>query len=343
MDLSKRIKEKALAVGFDKVGITDSAPLGDEIRSSYNKWIDRGYNAGMEYLGKNIEKRFEPSTMFEGAKSIVSVAINYNAGFMEEPRKKDTAFISRYALGNNYHKVVLDKLNLILDFIREVAGWKVKGKIYCDTAPIMERVIAQRAGVGWIGKNSTLITEEFGSWVFLGEILLDIELSIDEPSENLCSDCTLCLEACPSGAIIVPGLVDTSRCFSYLTIENRGAIPVELRELLENRVFGCDTCQEACPFNKKTKRTREPLFEPRRDLLSVSLEELFHMVEKGLNKRFEDSAIKRAKREGFLRNIVVAMGNSRDRKYLPLLKEVLKEKKPIISEHATWAMKKLEG
>jgi epoxyqueuosine reductase len=343
MDLSKIIKEKALAIGFDKVGITDTSPVSDGIRNFYHRWLNNGYNAGMEYLSRNTEKRLEPSKVFKGAKSIVSVAMNYNPGLIEEAGKKDTAFISRYALGKDYHRVIMGKLNVILDFIREVAGGGVRGRAYCDTAPIMERVIAQRAGIGWIGKNSALITEEFGSWVFLGEILLDIELTTDKPSKNLCSDCSLCLEACPSGAIVAPDVVDASRCFSYLTIENRWAIPLELRGLLENRVFGCDTCQEVCPFNNDVKKTKEPLFEPRKDLLSVSLEDFFFMAQKGFKKRFQNSAIKRAKREGLLRNIVVAMGNSGNRKNLPLLRKVLKEDKPIISEHARWARKKIEG
>lgn len=340
MDLTNRIKEKALDLGFSKVGITDTESFPQKIRNQYRDWLKKGYNAGMDYLERNIEKRLNPSMIFEGTKSIVSLAVNYYPGWIESSKNKNLSFISRYALGYDYHKVVMDKLKILLDFIVKEVGGKAKGKVYCDTGPLLEKAIAERAGLGWIGKNTTFITKEFGSWVFLGEIILDVELEKDNPSKNLCSDCNLCIDACPTGAIIAPGIVDTSRCISYLTVENKGEIPIELRESLGTRVFGCDTCQEVCPFNSNVIKTKEPLLKPQKVLLSIPLENLFMFASENFEEQFKDSAIERAKRVGLLRNIIVAMGNSGNKKYLPLLKKAFNEKEPMIKEHAIWAIGK---
>ena len=340
MDLTESIKEKAIELGFSKVGITDTTPFLEEIHTQYTQWIQKGYNAKMDYLGRNRDRRLNPSMIFEGAKSIVSVAINYNPGRLQK-KDKNSAFISRYALGYDYHRVVTDKLETLLGFIEKETKGGVTGRVYCDTAPLLEKAIAERAGLGWLGKNTALITEEFGSWVFLGEVILDTELRKDTPGKNLCSDCNLCINACPTGAITAPGIIDASRCISYLTIENRENIPVELRKILGNRVFGCDICQEVCPFNSNVIKTEEPLLEPQKDLLSISLEKLFILTRENFEEQFKDSAIKRAKQNGLLRNIIVAMGNSGDKKYLPLLRNMLNEENVIIKESAAWAIGKI--
>lgn len=341
MDLLEKIKKTALELGFSKIGISDTKPFAMETKNHYTNWLDKGYNAGMAYLNKNIDIRFNPANLLEGAKSIVSLAINYNPGFIGKKCKRDIAFISKYALGNDYHKVVSHKLELLLAYIRQATDGKVSGKIYCDAGPVLEKAIAERAGIGWIGKNSALITKEFGSWVFLGEIVLDIDLKKDLPAENLCSDCNLCVEACPTGAIIAPRVADTSKCLSYLTIENRGEIPMELRKALGNKVFGCDTCQEVCPFNRNVTKTTESRFLPWENLVGISLEKLFIMAYENFEGYFSNSAIKRAKRSGLLRNIVVAMGNSQNKQYLPLLKKLLSEDNTIIKNHAEWAIERI--
>lgn len=343
MDLTDKIKEKAKEIGFSKVGITDTESFPGEIQKRYSEWLREGYNAKMGYLERKIEDRLKPSRIFKGAKSIVSVAINYNPGMIEPSKDRKISRISRYALGHDYHKVISDKLELLLDFIVKETGVEVKGEIYCDAGPLLEKVIAERAGLGYIGKNALLITKEFGSWVFLGEIILNKELRKDKPGENLCQDCNLCIDACPTGAIIAPGMIDTSQCISYLTVENRGEIPVEIRNSLGNRVFGCDCCQEVCPFNKNVSETGEVLFKPQEDLISMPLERLFIITYEEFNERFRNSSIKRVKQNGLLRNIIVAMGNSKSKKFLPLLEKVKKEPDPMLQEHAQWAIEKIVG
>ena len=343
MDLSEKIKTKAKEIGFSKVGITGTEPISAEFQRRYAEWLSKGYNARMLYLERGIEERLEPSRTLEGAKSIISLAVSYYPGWIERVEDKNTSRISRYALGYDYHKVISDKLRLLLNFIINEIKGEVKGVIYCDAGPVMEKVIAERAGLGWVGKNTLLITREFGSWVFLGEIILDVEIKEDNPGENLCSDCNLCIESCPTGAIIAPGIINASRCLSYFTTENRGEIPVELRDALGNRVFGCDSCQEICPFNKNVPETDEPLFKPKEELVSISLERLFRLVCEDFNKSFRNSAIKRVKRGGLLQSIIVAMGNSENRKFLPLLKRAKEEPDPILQEHAEWAIGKIVG
>ncbi len=343
MDLTEKIKTKAKEIGFNKVGITDVTPLPEKIQSLYSNWLKKDYNAGMEYLEKSIDIRLNPAKLFQNAKSIVSLAINYNPGFIGKISSRDIAFISRYALGKDYHKIISHKLELLLAYIKQATRNKASGKTYCDTGPILEKLIAERAGLGWIGKNSALITKDFGSWVFLGEIVLDIELKKDLPAKNLCSDCNLCIEACPTVAIVAPGVIDTSRCLSYLTVENRGGIPIDLREALENKVFGCDTCQEVCPFNSNVAKTTESCFLPWKHLLGISLKKLFIMAYENFEGYFSNSAIKRTKRSGLFRNIIVAMGNSQDKQYLPLLKKLLTEEDSIVKNHVEWAIKKLKG
>ena len=341
MFLTEEIKRKALEIGFSKVGITDTQPFSFEIQKRYNEWLNKGFHSGMSYLSRDIIKRLNPSMIFKGAKSIISVAMNYYPGWIAGSTDSDMGFISRYALGYDYHRIITKKLQQLFDYIKRETNGKANGKIFCDTGPLLEKMIAERAGLGWIGKNGALVTKEFGSWVFLGEIVLDIELKYDLPAKNLCSDCNLCIKACPTGAIFEPGVIDTSKCISYLTIENRGEIPIELRERIGNKVFGCDTCQEVCPFNNNAIKTEEFFLRPQKDLLSPPLEKLFTLAYESFEEQFRDSAIKRAKRMGFLRNIVVAMGNSGDRKFLPLLEKALKEEEPMIKLHIEWAIEKL--
>jgi len=341
MNLSEKIKAKGREIGFSRIGITDTSSLSEKNERRYREWLAGGYNAEMEFLKKDVDKRLHPAMLFEGARTIIVVAINYSPGAIELQSGKDYSVISRYALGYDYHTIIADKLVLLLDYIRSEVGGRVSGKIYCDSGSLMEKTVAERAGLGWIGKNSLLITKEFGSWVFLGEIVLDIELEGDNKSKNLCSDCNLCIQSCPTGAIIAPGKIDASRCISYLTVENKGAIPEKLRYALGNRVFGCDSCQEVCPFNSNVTQTKEPLFEPDRKLIAVPLDKLFFLASNQFSDWFRDSTIKRVKRNGLLRNIVVAIGNSENKKFVPLLKGMCEKANAVLQEHAEWAISRV--
>jgi epoxyqueuosine reductase len=341
MDLTERIKEKARDIGFSKVGITDASPLSENIVHHFHEWIEKRYYGDLEYLKRSRDKRVAPEEVLKGARSVISAAINYNPGNVVLPEDDRSARISRYALGMDYHDVVSKKLRKLLDFIEKEVGNTVRGDIFCDTGPLMEKVIAERAGVGWIGKNGVLVTQEFGSWVFLGEILVDIPLSYDTPARNLCSSCTLCMESCPTSAIVSPGTVDVSRCISYQTVENRNTIPEELRSAIGNRIFGCDCCQEVCPYNSGVDTTTEQQFFPKSELVSAPLEMLFAVTEKRFKDAFGDSAIERAKSDGFLRNIIVAMGNSGQPGFIPLLENAMESGNILLREHAEWAIERI--
>jgi epoxyqueuosine reductase len=342
MSLTGKIKEKAREIGFDKVGITDTAPFSGRFKERYYNWLKRGYNAGLEYLRGSAQIRLNPESLFEGCFSIISVAINYFPGRIETPTGDEIARISRYALGSDYHVVIHEKLRRLLDFIKREVGGVVGGAVFCDDAPIFEKKIAERAGIGWIGKNCLLITKEYGSWVFLGEVVLDRELAMDKKAENLCGDCNLCVESCPTGAIVEPGTIDVSRCISYHTIESKEATPEEDRLPHGDRIFGCDACQEVCPFNSGVSRTGEDLFFPREEYISLTLENAWRVTLKEFKRFFRNSQIGRVGKEKLLNNIIIAMGNSGNRRYLPLIESVSREFGPIIEEQAEWAIEKIE-
>lgn len=343
MNLTESIKAKAREIGFSKVGITDTSPLSGEIEHHYKKWIEKGYHGDLEYLARNWKDRLAPGTPLDGARSVISVAINYNPGDVPVRGVKKDARISRYALGTDYHKVVSGKLEELLAFIGEESPHPVQGKVFCDKAPFLEKAIAERAGLGWIGKHGILVTQEFGSWIFLGEIVLDMSLENDRPAENLCASCTLCMQSCPTGAIVSPGVIDAVRCISYQTVENRKDIPEQLRSEIRNWIFGCDRCQEACPYNGAVPVTKEQQFLPRPELVSTPLDMLFSVADEAFSGSFGDSAIARVKKEGFLRNIVVAMGNSGQRDFIPLLRRACRSNDPFVVTHAGWAIEKIAG
>ncbi len=341
MDLTERIKERAHEIGFDKIGITDASPMSECIERYYHEWLEKGYHADMVNLERSRKKRLAPGTVLKGVKSIISAAIGYNPGEIHFPADRSNARISRYALGRDYHDIVSEKLGKLLDFIRGETKGMVHGKPYCDTGPVMEKVLAERAGLGWIGKHGVLVTREFGSWVFLGEIFLDINLEIDTPAENLCSTCTFCVHSCPTKAIIEPGVLDASRCISYQTIENRAVIPPGLRNALGNWVFGCDCCQEACPYNSNVAIASEKVFLPQPEMVSARLDMLFAVTAEKFGETFRDSSIARAQQSGFLRNIIVAMGNSGNTTFIPLLDKAQKKADAVLREHAAWAIAKI--
>lgn len=306
---SNEIKERAHALGFDKVGIVRATTL-DEEGAYLRAWIERGFHGEMGYMARDAEKRIDPHLLLPSAQSVVVVALNY---YRPEAHSDDQSIgkISRYAWGDDYHEVLRDKLQALLAWISEREP-STEGRICVDSSPAMDKVWAERAGLGWIGKHTNVITEEFGSWVFLGELLLSLELQYDEhTSPDLCGSCTMCIEACPTGAIVAPYQLDARRCISYGTIELReDELPELIRSNLDNWVFGCDICQDVCPWSKFSKVTNEPRFSARQGITSPQLAELADMSDEQFATRFRKSAIKRTKARGLRRNASAALDNN---------------------------------
>lgn len=299
--LSEIIKLKSEELGFHKTGIVRVASLPEE-EYRLRKWLANEFHGEMQWLEREPEKRADPTLLFEGAKSIVVVALNY---FTPHEHEEDSnkGKVSRYAWGDDYHDVLKGKLRELLAFIKS-ENEAAEGKICVDTAPIMDKVWAARAGLGWIGKHSNLITKEYGSWVFLGEILLDIELDYDtEIVADHCGTCTACLDACPTSAIVAPYTVDSRKCLSYATIELRAPdFPEEITENLNGWLYGCDICQDVCPWNRFEKPTEEKRFEPREGNVTADLDEILALSPEKYAERFRRSAMKRTKLAGLQRN-----------------------------------------
>ncbi len=297
-----------MLLGFSKIGIARAERLDAE-SERLDEWLARGYHAGMRWMAARRDERTDPQIILPGARSIISVAVNYYTPTMHsEDRSKGK--ISRYAWGDDYHDVVRERLEKLLSFIRSRKP-EASGKAYVDTGPVMDKAWAQRAGIGWQGKHTNLITEEYGSWVFLGEILVDVELEYDNPALDLCGNCTLCIEACPTDAITEPYVVDSNRCISYLTIEHRGSIGEELGMKFEGWIYGCDICQDVCPWNirySKPSDVRE--FHPRPENTAPELSGIAELSQGGFSARFRKSPVKRTKREGLIRNARIAMSVS---------------------------------
>jgi epoxyqueuosine reductase len=299
--LTSALKRRALELGFDKVGVVRAEAL-DEERARLEEWLARGLHAGMAWMASNVERRTDPRELLPGARSVVAVALNYFTPHehAEDPR---AGKISRYAWGDDYHDVLGEKLSALLAFARELVP-EARGKVCVDAQPALDKAWAVRAGLGWIGKHTNLITRELGSWVFLGELVLDIELEYDAARvEDHCGTCTLCLEACPTGAIVEPYVVDSARCISYATIELRAPeMPREVAEHLEGWLYGCDICQEVCPWNRFEQPTEETRFEPRAGNVNPKLEEVASLTHEVYVERFRRSPVKRAKLAGLQRN-----------------------------------------
>lgn len=299
--LTGRIKERALTQGFEKVGVVDAAALGDE-HNRLIQWLQHGYQGEMAWLARDPEMRTDPRKLFPAARSVVVVTINYYtpSAHRDDPA---TGKVSRYAWGDDYHEVVGAKLRSLLSWIRETHP-QVEGKVCVDIQPMMDKAWAARAGLGWIGKHTNLITPEYGSWVFIGELLLNIELEYEtELVADHCGSCTLCIDACPTGAIIEPYLLDSHKCISYATIELRDAeLPHEVAENLEGWLYGCDICQDVCPWNRFERTTDELGFQPREGNVNADLYEIAALTPETYAERYRGSAMKRAKLSGLQRN-----------------------------------------
>lgn len=306
MNTEESIKQKARDLGFTHVGIAAAKPLDDEARH-LREWLSKGYHGSMQWMSDNLAKRTDPRAVVNGARSVIAVAMNYYTP-AQHSNDAHVGKISRYAWGDDYHDILTDRLKLLWEWMKiEFPG--VEGRYYVDTGPAMDKVWAERAGIGWIGKHTNVITQDRGSWVFLGELITTLGLKPDQPATDHCGDCTLCIEACPTDAIVEPYVVDSNRCLSYLTIEHRGAITGDVTEKFENWIYGCDVCQDVCPWNHKfSAATDERRFEPRDWNLSPILHDWKDMSQVEFTEKFKGSPVKRTKRDGLVRNVNIVLG-----------------------------------
>jgi epoxyqueuosine reductase len=299
--LTARLRRRARELGFDKVGVARAEPLAGE-SARLAEWLARGFQGEMRWMERDPQRRTDPRELVPGARAVVAVALNYYTPH-EHGEDPSTGKISRYAWGDDYHDVLGEKLGALLEWVRETVPG-AEGRVCVDAQPAMDKAWAVRAGLGWIGKHSNLITRELGSWVFLGELILNVELEPDAPFvEDHCGTCTLCLEACPTGAITEPYVVDSRRCISYATIELRAPeLPAEISDRLQGWLYGCDICQDVCPWNRFEQPTREPRFEPRPGAVNPSLSDILSLTHDDYVIRFRRSPVKRAKLHGLQRN-----------------------------------------
>jgi epoxyqueuosine reductase len=307
---SSQIKRKALELGFDACGI---APAGDlpELRF-FREWLARGYAGTMGYLRQSAPRRADVRNIVPSARTVIVVGSNYHTDrpYSTECRDSDRAHIARYAWGDDYHEVILGRLQQLLNWMREITPEPFDARVYVDTGPVQERVYAQYAGVGWIGKNTCVINPTLGSWLLLGEIVCSLALDVDAPAPEQCGTCTLCIEACPTHALVEPGVLDSTRCISYLTIELRGEIPDSLRAAIGTHAYGCDVCQEVCPWNAVAPFSTDRAWQPRPVWDSPSVTALANMSDADLEAALRGSAMRRAKLSGLRRNISIASENA---------------------------------
>ncbi len=334
------IKELALQVGFDLVGIAEAKNYPET--AYFEKWLNLGYAADMHYLARRRADRVDPQRILPDAKSVIVCGLLYNT---RKERSIDAdfrqrAWISRYAWARDYHTLVQEILSVLVEKIQTKLGREIQHRAYVDTGPVLERVFAYHAGLGWFGRNSCLIHPRLGSYFFLGVIFTDLPLPSDSPMPERCGDCMRCLEACPTGAIVSPKMVDSRKCISFQTIENRGTIPGEIMAKMGNRVFGCDVCQEVCPWNRKAPLTKNEGFLPRPGFFAPDFAELLRLVLQGYPKKFIDSPLKRAKQKGLLRNVLIAMGNSGHLNHAEYLRH-LRFDDPELAKLQHWAIRKL--
>lgn len=304
--LAEKIKAEALRIGFSACGMAPADAIQEDIAQHFDHWLKAGRHAGMAYMENHREKRLDPRLLVEGAQSIISVALNY---YPQKLLPEDQYQIAWYAYGKDYHDIMKEKLSRLFHFIGQQTP--VNGRVFCDTAPVSERYWAWRAGLGWIGKNTQLIIPHAGSCFFLGEIILDIKLDYDAPEKDMCGNCNQCFEACPTKALEHPYNLDASKCLSYLTIENKGDIPAEYMPKLGNKIYGCDECQKACPWNRFATPGTVPELQPSESFLRMTKERWNRLTEEEYRTLFKGSAVKRAKYEGLSRNIKASTKNSK--------------------------------
>jgi epoxyqueuosine reductase len=340
--LKKELRAFARELGFDSCRVAACAPPPHA--AEFRKWLRDGALGEMSYMERGEEKRCDPQKVLPGARSVIVMALNYfqdvEAGVPPANSKIGAAHgrVARYAWGDDYHDVIAAKLDKIDSFLREFGG---RQKYYADTGPILERDHAAQAGIGWHGKSTMLIDPRLGTWFFLGEVLTTLDLAPDSQQPDRCGTCERCITACPTGAITAPHRLDARRCISYLTIELKESIPLGLRPLIGNRIFGCDDCLDACPWNRFARASRETAFCARPSTTGMSLRDYLKLNDAEFRALFRNSPIKRIKRRGFLRNVCVALGNVGDLSDLPALERAAADSEPLIAEHAAWATEQI--
>jgi epoxyqueuosine reductase len=343
--LVKQIKEAAREIGFEVAGIASIEPLQRD-DAAFHRWCEAGYAAGMDYMTRRTELHAHPRALVSRARSIITLAVDHYAEAPEFTHESRYGRVARYAWGLDYHDVVKPRLHALVTKIEALAGREIHSRCFVDAVPLLERAVAARAGLGFFGKNTNLIQPRNGSWFFLSEILLDLELPADAQEIKVsCGTCRRCIDACPTDAFVAPYQLDSNRCISYLTIENKGAIPRELREAVGEWVFGCDVCQDVCPFNRFAKETRWPEFKagagagPRLDLIEV----LSIASDEEFRNRFRGTPLTRPKRRGLLRNAAVVAANVEATAVVPaLIERIEHDAEPLIRSHALWALARLD-
>ena len=342
-----KIKQLALKTGFDLAGICSAEDFLRDERAATER-VRQGLMDGLPwYTEDRVRRMNRPALLLQDARSVISLAISYDTGpppeNVDEGGNALKGRVARYAWGDDYHGVIKERLKRFADGLPDLAGRPVNTRVFVDDGPMNDRAAAERAGVGWFGKNTNILTPSHGSWVFLSQVITDLDLVPDEPLKKTCGSCVRCIDVCPTGAIIAPYVLDNRRCISFLTIELRGAIPRELRPLVGDWVFGCDICQDVCPVNRKAALSLEPAFRQRHDFAAPALLPLLELTDAEFRERFRDSPIKRAKRVGLQRNVCVALGNISDPVAVPALARCLRGPDAVVRLHAAWALGRIGG
>jgi epoxyqueuosine reductase len=339
--MKETIRQRARELGFDDCRFTTAA--APDHSPALQKWLAEKQHGEMAWLERNAEKRLDPQKVLAEARSVITLATSYEVEKRKaKSEKQKTGVVARYARYADYHDVLREPLKALTEFVNQ-SGAGVRSLWYVDTGPLLERDFARRAGLGFIGKHTNLISRRLGNWIFLAEIITTLELEPDAPEKNHCGSCTRCLTACPTNAITAPFTLDARKCISYLTIELKGSIPVELRPAIGNRIYGCDDCLAACPWNRFARAGNLMRPHRREDLTTPDLLELLSLDAAGFKARFAGSPILRTKRRGLLRNACVALGNLGDASALPALQIAAADAEPLIAEHAQWAMEQIAG
>lgn len=354
-EFAQAAKQAAAGAGFDLAGIAPVRAEDLPELGAFIEWVDAGHAGEMKYLESRTEtgdlRRVAATNAAPWVRSMIVCALNYSADKPYSVKAKDPerGWISRYAWGSkDYHDALLPRLRQVETTIKQLAAERnvaIETRSYIDTGPILERVYAKYAGIGWFGKNTCIIHQKMGSWLFLGVILTSLDLPADNAAPDRCGSCTRCIDACPTQAIVAPGKLDARLCIAYLTIEKRGTVPEELRPAMGHHIFGCDICQDVCPWNNKTGNapsTSVPEFQPQEQLYHPELRWLAEMDETTYRRVFRGSPVKRAKYAGLRRNVAIAMGNSGNKEFLPALQKIAEDADPVLAEHAEWAIRKLD-
>ena len=351
MSVADRLKEflqqEAAKLGFDALGIVRADGVEDQ-SARLNAFVNAGYHGSMDWIAETVERRSHPNRLWQGVRSVIVVAVNY--GPETDPlsalEAKDQGTVSVYARHRDYHDVIKGRLKTLTSKLvarARQSGNEIQAKVFVDTAPVMEKPLAQAAGLGWQGKHTNLVSLQFGSWLFLGSIFTDLDLSADEPEQDRCGSCRSCLDICPTDAFPAPYKLDARRCISYLTIENKGPIPLEFRKAMGNRIYGCDDCLAVCPWNKFAVTTQEMKLASPKDQADNRLETLLTLDDPAFRVRYSGSPVKRIGRNRFIRNCLIAAGNSGNATLLPKVLDLIQDEDAVVRDAAQWATQELQG